>query len=180
MFDRPLATTKADRDQYKAALVTALDNYGGEFHVVAQLPVGRSRAALEDALYAWVARVDRHYLGRSWAAADRRAERMKGVVFFETSGGNDHAHVILTPPAGASRLHFELQAKYFFERHSVKLLRAVYRKAVTERGRMWVRRIEPTESDRLKVLNYVAKGLEVRPDRCEWKFLDELRPMQAA
>ncbi len=47
--------TRADRYEYKAALVTALAKNGGDFHVVAQLPVGRSRAALEDALYAWVA-----------------------------------------------------------------------------------------------------------------------------
>ncbi len=106
--------TKADRYRYKAALVAALAQNGGDFHVMAQLPVGRSRAALADALYAWVARVDRYYLGRSWSASHHRAERMRGVVFFETSGGNDHAHLVVTAPAGASPLHFLLHARYLF------------------------------------------------------------------
>ncbi len=43
--------------------------------------------------------------------------------------------------------------------------------------RVW--RIGETDLDRERVLNYVAKGLEVNPDRCEWKFLDQLAPMQA-
>ena len=94
--------TMADRYQYKAALVTALAKDGGDFHVVAQLPIGRSRAALEDALYAWAARIDHHYLGRSWSAPHRRPDRMRGVVFFETSGGNDHAHLVVTAPATAA------------------------------------------------------------------------------
>src|SRR4051794_23538068 len=106
--------TGADRRQYKASMVEALDNVGGEFHVVAQLPVHRSRAALEDSLYAWAGRIDRFYLGRSWAAPARKADRMKGVVFFERSGGNDHAHMIIAPPAGASLLHFECSARFFF------------------------------------------------------------------
>ena len=43
--------------------------------------------------------------------------------------------------------------------------------------RVW--RIGETGDDRERVLNYVAKGLEVSLDRCEWKFLDQLAPMQA-
>ena len=171
--------TRADRYKYKAALVTALAQSGGDFHVVAQLPVGRSRAALEDALYAWVARVDRHYLGRSWSAPHRRPERMRGVVFFETSGGNDHAHLVVTAPATAAPLHFLLHARYLFQVHPVQSLRAVYGRSVTRRGSMRVWRIGETGDDRERVLNYVAKGLEVSLDRCEWKFLDQLAPMQA-
>ncbi len=104
---------------------------------------------------------------------------MRGVVFFETSGGHDHAHLVVAAPATASPLHFLLHARYLFQPHPAPPLRAVYRKAVTPRGKMWVRHIEATETDRLNVLNYVAKGLEVSLDRCEWKFLDQLAPMQA-
>ncbi len=37
---------------------------------------------------------------------------MQGVVFFETSGGHDHAHLVVTATATASSLHFLLQARY--------------------------------------------------------------------
>src|SRR4051812_44862418 len=62
LLHQPPAMTEADRRQYKASMVEALDNVGGEFHIVAQLPIGRSRAALEDTLYAWAGRIDRYYL----------------------------------------------------------------------------------------------------------------------
>ena len=60
-------STGDQRLRYKSALVETLRRDGGDFHVVAQLRAGASRAALGDALYAWVARVNRSYLGRSWS-----------------------------------------------------------------------------------------------------------------
>ena len=98
--------TRDQRLRYKSALVETLRRDGGDFHVVAQLRAGASRAALEDALYAWVARVNRFYLGRSWSAPHRAKDRMKGVVFFETSGGFHHAHLVVRRPATASSLPF--------------------------------------------------------------------------
>src|ERR1043165_5517792 len=96
--------TRDQRLRYKAALVETFRRDGGDFHIVAQLRAGASRAALEDSLYAWVARVNRFYLGRSWSAPHRAKDRMKGVVFFEMSGGFHHAHLIVRRPITASSL----------------------------------------------------------------------------
>jgi hypothetical protein len=164
---------------YKAALIDGLSTQESAFHIVAELPPGASHDALEDSLYAWKGHVDHYYLGRSWARAHQRANRMSGVVFFETGrgGGHPHAHLIAVPPKPASRLHFLLWARFFFQPHPEKCLRRCYPKPIASRGKMHIERIGPTPSDRRRVLNYVAKELE-RSEKAitAWKFLDQLSP----
>ena len=170
--------TRDQRLRYKSALVETLRRDGGDFHVVAQLRAGASRAALEDALYAWVARVNRFYLGRSWSAPHRAKDRMKGVLFFETSGGFHHAHLVARRPATASSLHFMLNARFCFQPNPAACVRLLYPRPVAPRGTMTFMRIGSTEADLGRVMNYVAKRLEAAIDRSGWKFLDELSPRQ--
>jgi hypothetical protein len=171
----PLLPTGGYRDRYKAALVETLRRQRAEFHVVAQLPCGARRHALEDALYAWVARVDRRYLGRSWAAPGRRADRMAGVASFEEAGGGHHAHLVVRPPSGASRLDFLLNAPLLFQRNPERLLRGVSPRPVAPPG--------PDEG--LAGGAHPGRPGEAPPVRRQgpgegtghrWKFLDELRP----
>ena len=103
---------------------------------------------------------------------------MKGVVFFETSGGFHHAHLVVRRPTTASLFHFILNARFLFQPHPEVCLRHLHPRPVALRGAMKVLRIGPTEADLDRVMNYVAKGLEVATDRCDWKFLDELSPRQ--
>ena len=172
-------STRAERIRRKNALVEALMRQAGEFHVVAELPLAASRSALEDAVRGWDARVNRHYLGRSWAAPHRAGERMTGVVFFEGGEAFPHAHLVVRPPAGASRLHFELTAPFWFQPAPDPLLRGCYPRPVAPRGTMRVIRIGSDPSDRERVLAYASKGLERwDADAVPWKFLDELQARQ--
>jgi len=118
------------------------------------------------------------YLGRSWSEPHRAKDRMKGVVFFETSGGFHHAHLVVRRPTTASLFHFILNARFLFQPHPEVCLRHLHPRPVALRGAMKVLRIGPTEADLDRVMNYVAKGLEAAIDRSDWKFLDELSPRQ--
>jgi hypothetical protein len=165
-------------EQYKAAIVETILGMEPQFHVVARLRGGMLRPQLEDALYGWVARIDRHYLGRLWAEPCRRKFRTKGVAFFEVDkNGRHHAHLVLTPPQGASRLHFSINAAEWFRLNPETSLRGCLPRPVTRDGRMFVKWIMPTTEDRRRVVNYVAKGLE-RREMGSWKFLEELTPRQ--
>ena len=143
--------------------------------IVAQLPPVAGRAALESVLHGWVARVDRYYLGRDWASPRHKHMRMKGVVVFENRGGYLHAHMVVRPPAKASLFHFQMHAPLLFSRPSCNLMRHLYPKPVADRGKMHVRRIEPTEADLMRVLSYVSKDLYYDDD---WKFIEELTSRQ--
>jgi hypothetical protein len=95
------------------------------------------------ALHAWVARVDRHYLGRSWSKAHRSEDRMKGVVFFENNGGYEHAHLVVRPPAGASRAAFG-STRFLFQPHPNRHEQYLYPRPVTMRGAIKMWHIGPT------------------------------------
>src|SRR5262249_32272612 len=137
----------ANRRRPKDALVEALTRQRGEFHVIAQLPPAASLRALEDALYDWVARIDRHFLGRGWAGPHRVADRMKGVAFFEGGVAFPHAHLVVRAPRGASPLQFELTAPFWFQSARDPCLRGCYPRPVAPRGRMRVIRIGQKPSD---------------------------------
>jgi hypothetical protein len=154
-----------DRLIYKDALVIELARARTwTFHCTAILPPAAARDVLEDRLRAWVARIDRFYLGRNWAKPQYADRRMEGVVFFERRPHN-HAHLVLRPPADASPLHFELNARFWFEQHPERSLRRASPKPVTNRGRMHVQRVGPTGADLLRVLSYDAKEIEFRSRR---------------
>ena len=170
---------RSERLKYKSALVELLPAQKDLFHVVAELPPGASRAALEDSLYAWAARVDRHYVGRGWSRPHHRANRMCGLVFFETGrrGGHVHAHMIVAAPTPASPLHFLIYGRFFFQRQSEPCLRRCYPNPVSSRGQMHITRVGRTHADRRRVLNYVAKEIEGSEEAIgAWKFLDQLTP----
>jgi hypothetical protein len=166
---------------YRTALAELFAGAPGPlFHVTAMLPPGASREMLEDRLRAWAARIDRCYLGRNWAKPPYLNRRMRGVVFFERSP-HHHAHLVVTPPEGASRLHFLLNARFWFERHREPLLRSVYPIPVADRGRMLVQLIRPTAADVARVIGYGSKEIEFRVDAiAEWKFLADLTGRQRA
>ena len=159
----------------KPALVETWAALKGTHHIVAELPPVAGRAALENAIHGWVARVDRYYLGRDWAAPRLKHLRMKGIVVFENRGGYLHAHLVVRPPAKASLFHFQMHAPMWFASHPSNLMRHLYPRPVADRGKMHVRRIEPTETDLKRVLNYVSKDLI---DDGDWKFIEELTPRQ--
>jgi hypothetical protein len=170
----------AQLHRYKEALVEALVCEGESFHIVAELPPGAPRAALEDALYQWVARVNRYFLGRNWCKPHNHVRQMKGVVFFETGrvGGHHHAHLVVTPPKGVPWFIFAPHARFLFQLHPEPCFRRLYR-PVTRRGQMHVRRIKPTHEDRTRVIHYVAKELEGNPRAVTtWKFIEDLTPRQ--
>jgi hypothetical protein len=104
---------------------------------------------------------------------------MKGVVFFEESGGF-HAHMVVSPPAGASRPHFQMNAPYWFRPSPEGLLWRFYPKPISPRGQMRIIPVRPEPSELRKLLSYVAKGLEQAGGEGRWKFLDELHPRQVA
>jgi hypothetical protein len=153
---------------------------GPHFHVTAMLPPESSLAALEDRLRGWAARIDRCYLGRNWAKPPYVDRRMRGVVFFERSP-HHHAHLVVNPPESASRLHFLLNARFWFERHPEPLLRSVYPNPVADRGRMLVQLIRPPAADVARVIGYGSKEMEFRSDAiAEWKNLADLTGRQRA
>jgi hypothetical protein len=172
-----MLTPQIEPHRYKHALVETLMRQRGEFHVVAQLAPPAPCRALEDALYAWVGRINRHYIGRNWTAPHRAEDRMNGGVFFEESGGF-HAHMVVRPPVGASGIHFLMNAPFWFQPYREPLLRRFYPTPIDHHGQMRVIPIGPDPSDLRRVLSYAAKGLE-RGDE-HWKFLDELQPRQLA
>jgi hypothetical protein len=159
----------------KSALVETWAAMKGTHHIVAELPPIAGRAALESAIHGWVARIDRFYLGRHWAAPRCRHLRMKGIVVFEDRGGYFHAHLVVRPPAKASPFHFYMHAPLWFASHPSNLMRHLYPRPVAVLAKMHVRRIEPTEADLKRVLNYVSKDLI---DNGDWKFIEELTPRQ--
>ena len=174
--------SRAELRRMKPALVEFLAEQRFDFHIVAELSPSAPRSVLEDAIYGWVARVNRRFLGRGWSAPHRRHQRMRGVAFFETNGGYHHAHMLVGPPAGASLLRFEMCARYFFQAHPCEELRLWYPRPVAPRGGiMHVRRIRPTHADRVRVAGYAAKTTEWSVAATEnWKLLEDLSPRQAA
>jgi len=163
--------TRDQRLRYKSALVETLRRDGGDFHVVAQLRAGASRAALEDALYAWVARVNRSYLGRSWSGTAPCQGSYEGIPPRSPCCPST-CHRLF------SSLHFMLNARFCFQPNPAACLRQLYPRPVAPRGTMTFMRIGSTEADLGRVMNYVAKRLEAAIDRSGWKFLDELSPRQ--
>lgn len=171
-----------DRLRYKEALVETFVHGGEAFHIVAELPPGAPRSALEDALYHWIARVNRWFLGRNWHLPHNRVSRMKGVVFFEKGkvAGHHHAHLVVSPPKGVAWFTFRQHVPFLFQLHPESCFRRLYR-PVTRRGQMHIRRINPSHEDRVKVMRYVAKDLERNPRAVsEWKFIEDLTPRQVA
>lgn len=155
---------------YKDSFVGLLAELGGPlFHVTAMLPPGASRAALEESLRGWVARVDRSYLGRRWQS--QPARRMAGIAFFEAYPG-PHAHLVIRPPANASPEHFHRTAASWF-RPDAERDRPT--KPVTERGKMLIQLIGSHPSDLARVAGYVTKEMEYRPEAgTDWKFIGDL------
>jgi hypothetical protein len=100
-----LAEPLTDAERQRRALIGFFASQGGTFFIVAELPPPAGRAALEDTLYHWIARMNRLCNGPRWWKPDRRHLRMTGFVTFETRG-NLHAHLIVRPPRGANPHHF--------------------------------------------------------------------------
>ena len=127
---------------------------------------------MEDVLYAWVARVDRFYLGPQWMRLE--SERMQGIVFFEKYPDH-HAHLIVRPPAGAIAFHFAMSAAdWFYPAGFNKLARPVTRKGDMEVSLL------ATERDQKHAVSYSAKELEYRFNEGDWKYLDQLSARQQA
>jgi hypothetical protein len=169
----------SERIRYKNALVEFAST-AGCFHVTAVLPPGSSADSVEDCLREWDARINRSYLGRSWARPWRAPQRMQGLVFFERAP-NHHAHAVVRPPAGACPEHFLAHAALWFAPAPDRRIGARGPKPVTTRGRMLVQRIEDTEADVRRVLGYDAKEMERGADAvAAWRFIDQLSQRQRA
>jgi hypothetical protein len=80
--------------------VDALWHMGGDTFITLMERPGFSRAHLEDKLYALKCRLNRKGLGPDWAK--HKDQQLKGLVFFECSGGHEHAHLIVTLPQGVT------------------------------------------------------------------------------
>lgn len=161
------------RQSYKRALVEMLaDMPGLAFNVTAELHPGASRQEVEAALRGWVARVNRYYLGRNWLQKPDKA--ITGVVFFEDRPSH-HAHAVVAPPVGASFLHFELYAPFWFEPYPARELVRFYPRPLHPRGKMFIQRIGPTREDLERTAKYNAKRIERHSEAtAEWKMLRDL------
>jgi hypothetical protein len=88
--------------------------------------------------------------------------------------------MVVKPPAGASPLHFLMNARWWFEPWPEPFLRRVHRKPVTIGGRMMIQRI-PTRGDLIRVLKYDMKEIERRSEAvADWKFIADLTGRQRA
>lgn len=173
--------SRPQRFSLKNALAEWLATENFSFHVVAELPPPATRATLNDALYAWAARVNRYYLGRNWASPHLKQSRMSGIIFYEGRGGYLHAHLLVRLPEKAWPIHFQLHARYWFQPYPIEHMRRCYPTPVAPRGRMHVKRIGSTATDHRRVSGYAAKALEWSLEAIEdWIFLDELTPRQVA
>jgi hypothetical protein len=152
----------------------------GTCDVIAELRPGQSRAELENALYEWVVRVNRRYLGRNWYRPENAQRRMTGVVVFEEGLGGWHAHALLNPPQGVDALKFVEETPYIWSSSPNPVLPDGERRGLVRGGKMFARLIGPTRSDRLRVARYDAKGLEAHEDNdaSMWKFIDQLTPLR--
>lgn len=151
-----------DRVRYRDALVDMIVEMGVSIHAVAELPPGSPESALAADLKQWAARIDRRYLGRSWASRCPITERMSGVFFFEKGkrAGFPHAHLALRPPKGVSAIRFLHDARWFFMPHPVRMFHGVLPNPVTRRGKMWLREIAEHPGEAQKLARYITKDLE--------------------
>jgi hypothetical protein len=163
----------ANDNELKQALVKAHNIPGYDFFITATLTPSASRKAVEDALYEWISRVNRYYLGRSWKRSPHL--QMQGVAFFETRNGH-HAHLIVRPPVRASALHFALNAREWFY-NARPYIRPPINKPVTKKGKMTVDWLK-TEQDRVNAINYAAKHLEWRFNEGDWKYIGQMSARQ--
>lgn len=164
---------RAGRQLYKQGLVEMLAGMPGlAFNVTAALHPGASETEVEVALRGWVARVNRHYLGRNWLRQPSKAT--SGIVFFEDRPYH-HAHAVIAPPQGASFLHFELYGRFWFEPYPAKELAWAYPRPVHHRGKMLIQRLGPTKEDLERTTGYNAKRIE-KDFRAitAWKMIEDL------
>jgi hypothetical protein len=164
------------KKQLVAALASLFPSPHGLFHVTAELPPGATRAALDRAIRTWLARVDRHYLGRNWASPHLKSLRTDGVIFYEANGGNLHAHMVIKPSGKkGSAFRFSMEAKYLYQRHPSKFWRRFRKQPVADRGIMHVQAIGSSLADLNRVLGYDAKQLEwSNKSILEWNFISHL------
>jgi len=168
-----LTMSITDRNDLRAGLVETLKGFDAQFHIVAEIAPQRPRAALEDALYQWAARVDRLYLGRKWQASPRR---MRGAVFFERRP-YWHAHMLVAPPVGVHPVNFHLNVASLFRPAPCQNLRRSSPRPAAREGKMFIRRIGSGPSDLEKVARYVIKDVRSNSqDEDQWKFIELLSP----
>lgn len=119
-------------------------------------------------------------MGRNWYKAENASRRMGGIVFFEEGGGGWHGHVILCPPQGVDPLKFVAEAPSEWSSTNSDVAPVDQGRGVALGAKMFARVIGPAQSDRLRVAQYSAKGLEKNEDADAslWKLLDQLTPLR--
>lgn len=164
----------ADREVRRQALAGWIADLEGTCFVTAMLPVGNSRALLEDRIREWSIRVNKYFLGSRWYKPHRKADWMSGFVFFEFGDGGWHAHMILRPPKGVHPLKFLMRSPFIFCPHSGSHATWFYGKPVTPNGKILVQIIEGPGSAR-RVAKYVTKEIQYRDEAmASWRFIDQL------